>query len=258
MSTIELNKTTWNFPCESAILSAVKKCSEGIQTKFKILKKLVSCAIVTAMVTSAMAGCGSNTNIEDTEVSETEVAEATESVVTEVATETEKESEETTEEVDTEAETETEEASEVDVETTSSTTEETPAHTHAWDSGTVTQAATCTSNGVKTYSCSCGQTKTEAIGATGHNWVAQTTVVHHDAEGMYQQVKTGDRKVVYCYCGEKFYDNESYQAHANENDHHRFTLNYEDTYETKWVETQAAYDETVTTGYICSVCGATQ
>jgi hypothetical protein len=53
--------------------------------------------------------------------------------------------------------------------------------------------------------------------------------------GHFEKVKTGDRKVVYCYCGEKFYDNESYQAHANENDHHRFTLNYEDTYETKWV-----------------------
>jgi hypothetical protein len=88
--------------------------------------------------------------------------------------------------------------------------------------------------------------------------VAQTTTVHHDAEGQYQQVKIGDRKVVFCYCGEKFYDNESYQAHANENDHHRFTLNYEDIYETQWFEICPAWDETVTTGYICSVCGTTQ
>jgi hypothetical protein len=218
-------------------------------------KKFVSCAIVTAMVTSAMAGCGNNTNIEDTEVSETEVAEATESVETEA--ETEEEIEETTENVDTEAETETEEASEVDVETTSSNAEETPAHTHAWDSGTVTQAATCTSNGVKTYSCSCGQTKTEAIGATGHNWVAQTTVVHHDAEGMYQQVQTGTVKVIICSCREKFYDYSSYQPHYDESGHN-YTVKTEPTYETKWVETQAAYDETITAGYVCSVCGATQ
>jgi hypothetical protein len=236
-------------------------------------KKLVCCAIVTAMVASAMVGCGGNTNTEDTEVAETEVAEATEAVETE--TETEMETEETTESDTTEEsvvedETEDDENTEAtsnaevnqdDKNTTTETTkvvEEKPVHTHSWDGGTVTQAATCTNNGVKTYKCSCGETKTEAIGATGHNWVAQTTVVHHDAEGMFQQVKTGDRKVVYCYCGEKFYDNESYQAHANENDHHRFTLNYEDTYETKWVETQAAYDETVTTGYICSVCGTAQ
>jgi hypothetical protein len=218
-------------------------------------KKFVSCAIVTAMVTSAMAGCGNNTNIEDTEVSETEFAEATESVETEV--ETEEEIEETTKDVDTEAETETEEASEVDIETTSSTAEETPAHTHSWDGGTVTQAATCTSNGVKTYSCSCGQTKTEAIPATGHNWVAQTTVVHHDAEGMYQQVKTGTVKVIICDCDEKFYDTEAWRPHHNET-HHGGTVTTEDTYETKWVETQAAYDETITAGYVCSVCGATQ
>jgi hypothetical protein len=215
-------------------------------------KKLVCCAIVTAMVASAMAGCGGNTNTEDTEVAETEVVEATEAVETETETEaeTEMETEETTEE-----ETNTTEESVVEQDTNDNTeatsnaevneddkktettkvVEEKPVHTHSWDGGTVTTSATCTNNGVKTYKCSCGETKTEAIGATGHNWVAQTTVVHHDAEGMFQQVKTGDRKVVYCYCGEKFYDNESYQAHANENDHHRFTLNYEDTYETKWV-----------------------
>jgi hypothetical protein len=203
-----------------------------------------------------MAGCGSNTNIEDTEVSETEVAESTESVGTEA--ETEEEIEETTEDVDTEEETETEEASEVEVETTSSTAEKTPAHTHSWDSGTVTQTATCTSNGVKTYSCSCGQTKTESIGATGHNWVAQTTVVHHDAEGMYQQVKTGDQKVIICGCGETFYDTDSYHSHRASMNHYHNTVTTEPTYETQWVETQAAYDETITAGYVCSVCGATQ
>jgi hypothetical protein len=176
----------------------------------------------------------------------------------ETEVETEEEIEETTEEVDTEAETETEEASEVDVETTSSNAEETPAHTHAWDSGTVTQVATCTSNGVKTYSCSCGQTKTETINATGHNWVEQTTTVHHDAVGEYQQVKTGTVKVVICGCGETFYDNESVNNHKASTGHGHYTFTTEPTYETKWVETQAAYDETVTTGYICSVCGTSQ
>jgi hypothetical protein len=229
---------------------------EGIHMKFKKLKKFVSCAIVTAMVTSAMAGCRNNTNIEDTEVSETEVAEATESVETEV--ETEEEIEETTEEVDTEAETETEEASEVDVETTSSNAEETPAHTHAWDSGTVTQVATCTSNGVKTYSCSCGQTKTETINATGHNWVEQTTTVHHDAVGEYQQVQTGTQRYIDCGKGHgPFYTNEEWQAHR-EVCGSSSAIYSEPVYETQWVETQAAYDETVTAGYVCSVCGATQ
>jgi DNA-directed RNA polymerase subunit M/transcription elongation factor TFIIS len=55
-----------------------------------------------------------------------------------------------------------------------------------------------------------------------HDWVAQTVEVHHDAEGMFQEVQDGDETV------------------------------------TKWVETTAAWDETVTTGYTCSICGAEQ
>ena len=41
-------------------------------------------------------------------------------------------------------------------------TEPTP-HTHIWDNGEVTQAATCKDEGVRTFTCSCGETKTEAI-----------------------------------------------------------------------------------------------
>lgn len=42
-------------------------------------------------------------------------------------------------------------------------------HTHTYDSGKVTTAATCTANGVKTYTCtSCGDQYTEIIPALGH------------------------------------------------------------------------------------------
>ncbi|MBR4121597.1 MAG: hypothetical protein IKT95_07585, partial [Spirochaetales bacterium] len=44
------------------------------------------------------------------------------------------------------------------------------AHEHTWDEGKVTTPATCTDPGVKTYTCECGETKTEAIPALGHNW----------------------------------------------------------------------------------------
>lgn len=41
-------------------------------------------------------------------------------------------------------------------------------HTHTWDAGVVTQKPTATEPGVRTYTCTvCGQTKTEAIPATG-------------------------------------------------------------------------------------------
>jgi hypothetical protein len=243
------------------------------------------------MVASAITGCGNTSNNEATEAVGVEATETTETAAetkteaeetergTEIASETENGTEEDSEAASSDTETaddanaaasDTEtaddaEAKKDDAEKNSSgaaqttTASEESTHTHAWDGGTITQAATCTSNGVKTYKCSCGQTKTEAINASGHNWVAQTTTVHHDAEGQYQEVKTGDRKVVICNDDKEcFYDNESWQAHSNTYGHPRFTLTYEDTYETQWVETQAAYDETITTGYICSVCGATQ
>lgn len=42
---------------------------------------------------------------------------------------------------------------------------------HAWGSGKVTSAATCTTAGTTTYTCSdCGKTKTESIAATSHKW----------------------------------------------------------------------------------------
>lgn len=42
---------------------------------------------------------------------------------------------------------------------------------HSYDSGKITTEATCTTDGVKTYTCStCGNTKTETVKATGHSY----------------------------------------------------------------------------------------
>lgn len=43
-------------------------------------------------------------------------------------------------------------------------------HTHSYTSS-VTTAATCTNAGVRTYTCSCGESYTEEIPAAGHNYV---------------------------------------------------------------------------------------
>ena len=48
-----------------------------------------------------------------------------------------------------------------------------PVCNHVWDEGKVTKDATCTEDGVKTYTCTvpgCGETKTEVISATGHKF----------------------------------------------------------------------------------------
>ena len=58
---------------------------------------------------------------------------------------------------------------------------------HTWNAGTITTAATCTTDGVKTYKCSvCNGKKTEAIPATGHTWDSGvvTTAATTTAEGV--------------------------------------------------------------------------
>jgi len=41
---------------------------------------------------------------------------------------------------------------------------------HEWGTGEITQAATCTTAGVRTYTCACSAEKTEVIAALGHAW----------------------------------------------------------------------------------------
>ena len=48
---------------------------------------------------------------------------------------------------------------------------------HSWDGGKVTKAATCTTTGTKTYTCTrCKKTRTETIAATGHKAVKDEAV----------------------------------------------------------------------------------
>ena len=50
-------------------------------------------------------------------------------------------------------------------------TEIIPATGHSYDNETITTAATCTTDGLKTLTCSCGDAKTEVIPATGHIYI---------------------------------------------------------------------------------------
>ena len=54
---------------------------------------------------------------------------------------------------------------------------------HAWDEGEVTREASCTGNGEKTYTCEvCGETRTEVICATGHDYEDGTCTNCGEAE----------------------------------------------------------------------------
>ena len=64
---------------------------------------------------------------------------------------------------------------------------------HIWNMGEITTQATCTTGGIKTYTCtSCGTTKTEAIGATSHG---ATEIRNKKAASVTSEGYTGD---IYC------------------------------------------------------------
>lgn len=52
----------------------------------------------------------------------------------------------------------------------SSETNSSSMHTHSWGQGTITTEPGCETTGVKTYTCSCGETRTEEIDALGHDY----------------------------------------------------------------------------------------
>lgn len=98
-----------------------------------------------------------------------------------------------------------------------------------------------------------------------HNWVAQTTVVHHDA-----QYQTVHHDAVYgtgveCNgCSAQFDSYGAWKAHCNSQldsgntncmGYHTINIVLEQAWD-ETVEVSPAWDETITTGYVCSGCGA--
>lgn len=75
-------------------------------------------------------------------------------------------------------------------------------HTHRYSS-TVTTAPTCTIPGVRTYTCSCGESYTEAVPATGHTWVVRETVTtQYDENG--SMIQEGYTIYKCSVCGEEY------------------------------------------------------
>lgn len=71
-----------------------------------------------------------------------------------------------------------------------------PAHTHSYTS-TVTKASTCTSEGIMTFTCSCGDSYTEAIGKTAHNYGSYT----YNNDATYES--DGTETAVCSVCGDR-------------------------------------------------------
>lgn len=138
-----------------------------------------------------------------------------------------------------------------------------PSHKHSY-SASVTAQPTCTSNGTKTYTCSCGDSYTESIPAYGHAWT------HHDATGHWgkEEVTPGwdepiyETRVVCGGCGAQFTSTQAAGEHIAmdfwdncENYHtedvQTGTIHHDAVYKDVWVEDSKAYDS-------CTNCGATK
>ena len=63
-----------------------------------------------------------------------------------------------------------------DAPTDAPTDKPTTEHEHVWNEGVVTTEPTCTEKGVRTYTCECGETRTEEVAALGHTEVVDAAV----------------------------------------------------------------------------------
>ena len=111
-----------------------------------------------------------------------------------------------------------------------------PLKDHTWNDGVITTAATCETNGVKTYTCTvCGVTKTETIPAIGHEYVLKDTKKATCAEAGYNTYACKN-------CGKERTDI------LPKNNVHTWAKDYEVTKEATCTE----YGEKVNK---CTVCG---
>ncbi len=152
-------------------------------------------------------------------------------------------------------------------------------HKHDYASA-VTKEPCCGETGVKTFTCSCGDSYTESIPALGHQWVAQTETIEHPSQGHMesQEVK---RSILGCWgCDATFETVDEMMDHeysyvnwdaidnadsidgifaamtATPNEHGHLITEYYETVN-NWVVDSEAWTETVTYN-VCSVCGAKQ
>ena len=100
----------------------------------------------------------------------------------------------------------------------------------------------------------------------GHSWIAETNIIHHDATGHYETVTDAKKVKKYrcpmCGYNQPLYISlDDYYSHVDSvHENTALRNSYEiverwEYYDTqKWVVDSKAYDETVITGYKCSVC----
>lgn len=140
-------------------------------------------------------------------------------------------------------------------------------HTHSY-SGEVTTAATCSKEGVKTFTCSCGSTYTEAIAKTAHSYKSTVTAPTCTAKGYttYKCSSCGDTyKADYKDAkGHSYTSKVTKAATCTAEGTKTFTCSCGSSYTEKIAKAAHKYVDTVTkptctkdgyTTHKCSVCG---
>lgn len=121
-----------------------------------------------------------------------------------------------------------------------------------------TKAAASSSETTSSGGTSSGNSNSQTTSHT-HTWVEQTKTVHHDA--VYKTVKHAAVKERHTFCNVCGADiTGQYTTHKKETGHTSYSYKnivIQKAYKER-VLVSAAYNEKVTTGYKCSVCGATR
>ena len=129
--------------------------------------------------------------------------------------------------------------------------QEQPTHTHSYTSS-VTKNPTCTEEGVRLYSCPCGDSYKESIPANGHQWTTSSETISHPSTGHYETVT---KKQCFCNCGFTCSTHDELMAHQETC--YSGTGGVDTWTENVWIVDSEAWDETITVTK-CSVCGAIQ
>ncbi len=134
--------------------------------------------------------------------------------------------------------------------------------------GTATNTANTDNTGNTESTGNQQGTSTSETDQHTHQWVAQTETIHHEASGYYetQTVQAAYEEPVYEYrifcntCGADVTTNaQEHEAIHNDGFSSRKiqtgSIHHDAVTQQVWVD-EPAYDEVVTRGYVCSVCGA--
>lgn len=147
--------------------------------------------------------------------------------------------------------------------------------THATSATTTSSAPTTAVTGgataLTTPTASAPPTTLADLCAGGHDWVPVTQSVHVDEVGHYESKRVEKQMTLFrcALCYEEFGVLEDYYAHfdgqhdgdslqAIFRDRYETVTEYREVEEQQWVVDTPAYDETITVGRQCTVCGKTE